>query len=174
VGHGKLRPAVLDSGPLIHLAEIGCLRLLRIFESLCIPQAVWLETFGQNRISQNDLGAELNIQHYSVPRSELVNFIAKGNLTELHGGEQECLFLCQQREISVLLTDDMAVRDAARRLKLVPVGSLGIVVAAYEHELISRQHAERCIADLYDVSSLFVTRDLVDLAIENLRLHPKH
>jgi hypothetical protein len=114
VGHGELRPAVLDSGPLVHLAEIGCLRLLRIFESLCIPQAVWLETFGQNRISQNDLGAELNIQHYSVPRSELVNFIAKGNLTELHGGEQECLFL----PVSCVLSPDFRLFPCTLNLEL--------------------------------------------------------
>ena len=35
------------------------------------------------------------------------------------------------------------------------------------------QDAERYIADLYDVSSLFVTRDIVDLAIEQLRKHAK-
>jgi hypothetical protein len=68
----------------------------------------------------------------------------------------------------------MAVRDAASRLKLVPVGSLGIIVAAYKHDIISFQDAKHYIADLYDVSSLFVTRDLVELAIEKLRLHPKH
>jgi hypothetical protein len=58
VGHGKLRTAVSDSGPLIHLAEIGCLRLLRIFDTLCIPHAVWLETVAQNRVSQDDLVSE--------------------------------------------------------------------------------------------------------------------
>jgi len=38
---------------------------------------------------------------------------------------------------------------------------------------ISLPNAERYIADLYDVSSLFVTRDIADLAIEQLRTHPK-
>jgi hypothetical protein len=38
---------------------------------------------------------------------------------------------------------------------------------------ISLSDAERCIADLYDVSSLFVTRDIADLTIEQLRKHPK-
>lgn len=59
------------------------------------------------------------------------------------------------------------------KLKLIPVGSLGIVVMAHKRKEISLLDAERYIADLYDVSSLFVTRDIADLAIEQLRKHPK-
>lgn len=173
MGHGKLRRAVLDAGPLIHLTEIGCLRLLTVFENLCIPHAVWLETVGQNRVSPDDLAEAPNLVQQSVPRSELKDFIEKNSLIELHLGEQECLCLCKKQDISTILTDDMAVRDAAHRLNLVPVGSLGIVVVAYKHGLVSRHDAELRIANLYDVSSLFVTRDIVDLAIAELRGHPK-
>jgi len=42
VGSGRLA-AVSDTGPLIHLAEIGCLPLLTIFEELHIPEGVWIE-----------------------------------------------------------------------------------------------------------------------------------
>ena len=173
MGHGKPRRAVLDAGPLIHLAEIGRLRLLTVFEDLCLPHAVWLETVGHNRIFLEDLAEAPNLEQHSVSRSELEDFIEKNNLIELHLGEQECLFLCKKLDISTILTDDMAVRDAAHRLKLVPVGSLGIVVAAYKHGVISRDDAELFIADLYDISSLFITRALVELAIEKLGVHPK-
>jgi predicted nucleic acid-binding protein len=169
VGDGKLNAAVIDSGPLIHLAEIGCLRFLSIFDTVCITHAVWLETVEQNRISQNDLFAITNIQEFSPPQSEVARFVKENNLTELHTGEQECLCLCRQRDIPTLLTDDMAVRNAAKLLNLVPVGSSGIIVAACKREVISLQDAECHIADLYDISSLFVTRDIVDLAISQLR-----
>jgi predicted nucleic acid-binding protein len=69
----------------------------------------------------------------------------------------------------VLLTDDLAVRDTARRFGLIPVGSLGVVVRAYRVGDISLEDAEQHLADLYDVNSLFVTRAIVDLAIEQLR-----
>lgn len=59
-------------------------------------------------------------------------------------------------------------RRAAKRLKLPPVGSLGIVVKAYRLRYIPLSEAERRIADLYDVNSLFVTRAIVELAIEQL------
>lgn len=42
MGPGRLA-AVADTGPLIHLAEVGCLPLLSIFEVLHIPEGVWRE-----------------------------------------------------------------------------------------------------------------------------------
>jgi len=53
---------------------------------------------------------------------------------------------------------------------LTPVGSLGVVVRAYHLGCISLIEAERYMADLYDVSSLFITRTIVELAIEQLYL----
>jgi predicted nucleic acid-binding protein len=86
----------------------------------------------------------------------------------LHDGERECLYLCQQIGVPTLLTDDLAVREAAKRLNLTPVGSLGIVVRACRLGYTSLAAAERHIIDLYEVSSLFITRATVELAIEHL------
>jgi predicted nucleic acid-binding protein len=168
VGAGELKASV-DAGPLIHIAEIGYLRFLNSFDALHVPDAVWLETVAQDRISQTDLSGLKNIQRHSLPKPEVEQFINENNLSDLHAGERECLFVCMSKRISILLTDDMAVRDAARRLHIVPVGSLGIVVSAFKRKEITLQEAERYIGDLYDVSSLFVTRVIAELAIEQLR-----
>jgi predicted nucleic acid-binding protein len=45
---------------------------------------------------------------------------------------------CKQLGVPVLLTDDQAVREAAKQLRLNPVGSLGLVARAYRHGYISR------------------------------------
>ena len=171
MGDGKLKFAVADSGPLIHLAEIGCLRFLRVFDSIAIPDAVWRETVEQNRLSQHEISSASNIQRHSTSYSEVAQFTKDNNLSDLHTGEQECLYLCRKKNIPVLLTDDMAVRDAAKRLDFTPIGSLGIVVRAYREKYISLKDAELTILDLYEVSSLFVTRDIAELAIAQLRKH---
>jgi hypothetical protein len=36
VGSGAANLAVVDAGPLIHLSEIGCLPLLRVFDILVV------------------------------------------------------------------------------------------------------------------------------------------
>jgi len=74
VGNGELKTAVVDAGPLIHLAEIGCFRLLRAFGTLWVPHAVWLETAEHNRLSQNDLSGEPNILQYSSPQFKVAHF----------------------------------------------------------------------------------------------------
>ncbi|MCL0064854.1 hypothetical protein M1N44_00375 [Dehalococcoidia bacterium] len=163
--------AVSDAGPLIHLCEIDCLPLLRIFETLHIPDAVWLETVEQGRTSQADVLRLSNVQPHTLLQAEVTQFIVENSLEELHAGECECLYLCRQIGVPILLTDDLAVREAAKRLSLTPVGSLGMVVRAYRMGYISLAEAKRRIVDLYDLSSLFVTRAIVELALEQLYIY---
>lgn len=69
----------------------------------------------------------------------------------------------------MLLTDDLAVRRVARALGLTPVGSLGNVAKAHYLGSIPREAAEKHLRNLHNLSSLLVTRTIVDLAIERLR-----
>jgi predicted nucleic acid-binding protein len=172
VGNGKVN-AVSNSGPLIHLNEINCIEFLSIFDNLHIPDAVWSETIGKERISQTDILKLKNIERYTLPESEVKQFILKNNLEELHSGEQECLYLCHHISVKTILTDDMAVRKVAKDLNLTAVGSLGIVVRAYRTGIISLTEAESNIVALYEVSSLFVTKAIVELSIEELHKYVK-
>ena len=163
--------AVSDAGPLIHLTEINCLPLLRIFETLHIPDAVWSEAVEQGRTTQADVLRLGNAQRHTLSQTEVTQFIVENGLEGLHAGECECLCLCRQINVPILLTGDLAVREAAKRLGLTPVGSLGIVVRAYRVGHISLAEAERRIVELHDVSSLFITRAIVELAIEQLHVY---
>jgi len=124
MGSGRVE-AVCDAGPLIHLQEIGCLPLLTIFDPLHIPGAVWSEVVGRRRVLEADILELGTIRRHVLPSHAITQFAAKNNLESLHAGERECLHLCQQMGVSVLLTDDLAVRDAAKHLQITPVGSLG-------------------------------------------------
>ncbi len=168
MGAGRIGSAVADAGPLIHLAEIGGFSLLCVFEMLYIPDAVWAEVVEASRVPEPDILALGNIQRHALSEIDVSHFAQEHSLHNLHAGERECLLLCQQMNIPFLLTDDLAVRKAAKNLGLIPVGSLGIVVKAYRLGHRSLDEAKRLIADLYDVSTLFVTRAIVELAIEQL------
>ncbi len=161
--------AIVDAGPLIHLAEIDALRALTVFSRLHLPQAVWVETVEQGRVSADRL-INLQVTRHTLIPLEVTQFSQTQDLTALHRGEQECLLLCKQLNVPLLLTDDLAARDVAKRLGLLPVGSLGVVVRAYRQGLILLNEAERFLTELYSVSSLFVTRDIVDITIQQLRL----
>jgi predicted nucleic acid-binding protein len=174
LGARRTGPAVADAGPLIHLAETSCLRLLATFDGLHIPDAVWEEA---NRHSPMELGAamaEVTVHRHTVSETELSRFVGENNLGNLHRGEGEGLFLCRKLGVPVLLTDDMAVREATKRLGMTPVGSLGVVVKAWDLGCISLVEAEHYIVSLQEVSSLFVTGTIVDLVLERLREYRKH
>jgi predicted nucleic acid-binding protein len=164
--------AIADAGPLIHLREIGCLTLLTVFDAVHVPDAVWQETVDSGRVPEEALLSLGIIHRYSLLGSEVTRYAQENSLGILHGGERESLCLCGQIAVPILLTDDLAVREASKRLALIPVGSLGIVARAYRIGQLSLIEAERSIEALYDVSTLYVTRTIVDLVIEQLRRHP--
>lgn len=171
MGLGSIDAAVLDAGPLIHLAEIDALILLQMFETLYVPDAVWSETVGRGRLTEARVVGLGNIARSTLRQSEVSQFIQSNRLETLQAGECECLCQCQQTGVLTLLTDDLDARDAASCLNLTPVGSLGIVVRAYRLHRMSRTDAERYMTQLYEVSSLYVTRAIVDMAVETLRQH---
>jgi len=161
--------AVADAGPLIHLAEIKCLPLLRLFDIIHVPDAVWSESVRPDRVVEGDLLALNDIRRYTLASADVSRFVAENNLTHLQAGESEALYLSRQIDVETLLTDDLAVRNDARRLGVIPVGSLGVIVGAYHEGFVTLTEAERYLVALYSVSSLFVTSAIVDLAVARLR-----
>lgn len=164
--------SVADAGPPIHLTEIGSLSALRVFSRVHVPEAVWNEITGQEHIDTSLLKVLDNLQQHSPDQSEIDEFVRAHKLDSLHKGEQASLYLCRALQIPLLLTDDLAARDAAQVLGITPVGSLGIVVRAFREGLFSMDTAEQYLLDLQTVSSLFVTRAIVELAVEQLRNAP--
>lgn len=166
MGNEEIIIAVADAGPLIHLSEIGCLTLLHVFDAIHIPHAVWLE-IGEH---SKNISEKLRVIRHNLSKPQISRFVNENGLEKLHSGEMECLYLCKQLNLSILLTDDLAVREAAKSLQITPVGSLGIVIKAYKNTKITRSEAERHIIDLYEISSLFVTRTIVELVIEQMKI----
>jgi predicted nucleic acid-binding protein len=115
VGPRDLKAAV-DAGPLIHSSEISCLNFLDNFNELHVPDAVWLETVGQARVSSTELSNLKKIQRHLFPAKKVKEFVHQNQLSQLHAGERECLLVCATKNIPILLTDDMVVRRAARLL----------------------------------------------------------
>ena len=165
MGHGRVENAGADAGPLIHLHEVGQTNLLNLFKILCIPSAVWAESVDKINTPSLDLN---NVRRHTLAADDVDRFVQTYSLSNLHVGERESLCLCNQLDIPLLLTDDLAVREAARRLCVRPVGSLGIAVRGYKEGVLTYSEAEKILIALYEVSSLFVTQTIVEIAIEQL------
>ncbi|MBM4054368.1 MAG: hypothetical protein FJ264_06815 [Planctomycetes bacterium] len=164
MGDEEIMAVVSDAGPLIHLSEIGGIALLQLFGIIHVPHTVLFEISKHRK----NISKEITIADHNLPELQIIEFTRKAGLEKLHSGERECLYLCRQINQSILLTDDLAVRAVAKSLQITPVGSLGIVIKVYKDSRISLAEAEQYKSDLCDISSLFVTRTIVELVIEQL------
>ncbi|MBD3341169.1 MAG: hypothetical protein GF353_18835 [Candidatus Lokiarchaeota archaeon] len=160
---------VSDTGPLLHLTEIACGELLYLFEKIFISPVVAEEFNRHNKDKSLNVLAYNNIHTMAVDQLDVQEFIADYELKDLHSGEVECLFICKKNSINLILTDDLAVRDIARKLEITAIGSLGVILRSYNNKFLNFHEAEKHILNLYEKSSLYVTKTIIDLVLEKLR-----
>lgn len=129
-------PVVTNSGPLIALASVGQLDLLRaLYTTVLVPDAVWREVTeaGAGRPGARELSIT------SWPIKTALDVPPDRLLTEeLGAGEADAIALAIQRKARLLLMDDRRARRIAELAYSLPVkGVAGIVVAAKRGGLIS-------------------------------------
>lgn len=125
---------VADTGPLIALARVGCLNLLRrLYREVTVPPAVEAELeLTSERPGAAVLAAAfedgwLRCTHIAPARDEVQEL---GRL--LDAGEVEAIVLAKQRAAQFLLIDDARGRVVARRRGLRVVGVPGVLLVAKE------------------------------------------
>lgn len=149
--------AVADAGPIIHLAEIDSLELLFVLDKLYVPETVYEELDAGGLPSGiTDLPYERVTPEEPLPTRQ-----------ELDAGEKAALAVAGERS-AVLLTDDMAARDAAKDAGIEVHGSIGLVALAFSRGRIDKDEAANRMRELQRETSLFVTDAVVERGIELL------
>ncbi len=119
---------VSDTSPIRALAYLRQVELLQIlFGDIHVPPAVASELrnppIGHPNVDVGFFGFLL----VSAPRDQ---YRVEELLQTLDLGESEALVLAQELGCQAVLIDEAAGRAAARRLGLLPIGTLGILVRA--------------------------------------------
>ena len=149
--------AVSDAGPLIHLAEIDSLELLATFDTLLVPEAVYKEVdVGGVPDGLADLSDEL------VEADE-----SRVGTEKLDAGERAAIAVAEERGV-VLLTDDLAAREAASDAGVEVHGSIGVIALGHARRLLDKDEAASLMRALQRETSLFVTEAVVEYGIQML------
>ena len=129
---------VADTGPIIGLAKIGRISLLKkLATEVLIPPIVHKELYGK-------IGAESDQIDQAL--SDFVHVVEFGSLElnldehfiNLGEGEKQSIILASTLKKEVLLLiDDRAGRQAADRLKIPKIGLVGILLLAKKRGLIN-------------------------------------
>ncbi len=164
--------AVVDTGPLLHLAEAEAGFLLgRLLAAVC-PFSVaeelqrhspnmWQTCEEQEWIKVNALGDVATAQSQAWQMAGL-----------LDRGEADALALAQELGIGCLVTDDAAARLLGGSLGLTVRGSLGLVLEAARLGVLNRHEAKAKLVALRD-SSLWVSERVYAEALRLLEDMPE-
>ena len=132
---------VSNSSPLIHLAMIGRLDLLKLlFDRVFIPSTVKMEVVdrGKEEGKADAFLIEGEIENgWIVVEDPGYSAEDIADSAGIDAGEAEAIMLARSRQCLVLI-DDLAARRFASGLGLEVTGSIGVVVRAVKVGLISR------------------------------------
>jgi predicted nucleic acid-binding protein len=157
---------VADAGVLIHLDELGALDVLRDYDAIFVPKAVWEEV--QQHRPQALQRENVKLIHCpTTPYSIKVN--AMSALFTLHHGECEALTLCINHAINTLLTDDTAARLAAKNLNINAHGTLGLLIRAGRHNLRTPSEVLDLLASIPQKTTLHIRPKLLGDVISQIK-----
>jgi len=168
----KIDKAIFDTGPFIHLNEIQLLHILKLFNSIKVVDEVFNELNNYRhlytKIKKTNNVKLLQLKPRYKDTSKL--FVEKYRIDLAESGS---ISLAIQEKVDVFITDDLDARTIGKSLNIEVHGTVGVIVRAYRENIISRETAINKIKELYEKSSLFITKDLVEWVIKEIRRYKK-
>jgi len=76
--------------------------------------------------------------------------------------------LALQEKADYFLTDDLDARTVANVHGVEAHGTVGIILRAFREKIISKEKAIEKLNGLYAISSLFITKDLIDHIVKSI------
>jgi predicted nucleic acid-binding protein len=140
---------VADTTPLISLLKIDRLELLEIlFGQVLIPQAVFSELIAEKRFQAeaDQIKSKNFIVVKAVANAESVSVLKRA--TGLDQGESEAIVLTDELKADLLLMDEAKGRTISDQMGIKIMGTIGLLMVAYEEHSITSDEVKECIDGL--------------------------
>ncbi|MCM1127960.1 MAG: DUF3368 domain-containing protein [Lachnospiraceae bacterium] len=137
---------ISDTTPLISLLKIGRLELLNyLFGEIQIPYAVYRELTASDKFKQEaiEILQSEYIQKVDVGDKKSVALLMRA--TGLDEGESEAIILSDEIKADILLMDELKGRQVAKQMGIKIMGTVGILMTAFERKLLSADEIKQCI-----------------------------
>jgi len=153
---------VFDTGPLIHLDEIKLVKCLELFKNIYIP---------------NEVNEELKRNKtYITKKIKIINLEGKFkdfakilfDKYSLDLGESQAIALTLQEKAEYFFTDDLDAREVSKNYNIKTHGTAGIILRAFRERIINKEMAIKKINELYEKSSLFITKEIINQIINTI------
>lgn len=142
---------VSNTSPLIYLAKIGKLELLKsLFKEIIIPRQVYDEIMkGKEENYLDALFIESAVKDgWIIINETIIEKEFKNFSRELDLGELALLSLSIKLKPSLILIDDASARMIAESKGFNAKGTLYVLLKAYKEKIISKQEIKKCVNEL--------------------------
>lgn len=146
-------PAISDSSPLIWLAKVGKIALLRdLFEQVIMPQEVYVETVEEGlqqgfsdalTIKECVNEGWMKVSKLNPSGDSLIQRISSYT-SEIHLGEAQAIVLAREMNV-LLLMDESTGRVFAEAWGLKVKGTVYVIISALRTGLIDKNEAKEII-----------------------------
>jgi len=155
---------VFDAGPFIHLQEIKQLALAAQFKKILTTPEILEEC---KRI-ETVIKELKNVQErrLTAGSKDLAKLLLEKYDLDL--GEATGIALCKQEKIKFFFTDDLEAKGTAQMLGFESHGTIAIILRAYREKIFSKEESKKVIEKLYQHSTLFFTKDLLDWTLKEI------
>ena len=140
---------VSDTTPLISLLKIDRIGLLeKLFGQVLIPQAVFDELTSDERFKfeADQIRRKQFIKVKAVKNPESASILKRA--TGLDQGESEAIILTDEQNADVLLMDEAKGRAVSFQMGFKIMGTIGILIAAYEENELTGDEVRKCVEGL--------------------------
>lgn len=160
--------AVSNSGPILHIREIDSLKVFKIFKAVYIPEEVYDEV-SKNKPTKDAVKKLKNMEVLTLNSKykDMAKMFSEEFYLDL--GETEAIALAMQEKINLFVTDDLEARTIAKKYDIEVHGSVGILLRAFKEKVLTKQEAIKKVHALYEKSSLFITKDLINHIIKEIK-----
>ena len=133
----------------LYLLKINRLDLLeKSFGEVLIPYSVYEElTIDKRFMAEAKIVKDASyIKSVLVSNPEAVRILKMA--TGLDQGESEAIVLTDERKADILLMDEAKGRTISGQMGITIMGTIGLLISAYEDKLITAEEARKCIDNL--------------------------
>jgi len=155
---------VSNASPIIHLARVGQLELLRqLYGEIFVPEAVWEEVVikGKGKAGSKEIRQAKWIKRKRVSNHLLVKALRR----ELDAGEAEAIALAVEVGAELLLMDDKIGRRIAQFLNVPCIGTVGVLLETKAKGLVP---VIKPILDALKVSGFYLNDELYKRILEDV------
>ena len=160
---------ISDTAPIITLLKLERLDLLeKLFGEVIIPRAVYEElTSNPKYLSEAQVISDCSfLKSCEVFDRQSIKILRE--VVGLDAGESEAIALADERGAALLIIDERKGRTVAKQMGLKIIGTIGILIQAFDHKLLSREEIFDCVTTL-KVSEIRISDMLLIGVLEHVK-----